>query len=73
MITSTITGKNYNPSECVYISNPIQCAKYLKHIGTEFFMDIIFSSEKREDALVFVWAKNDKTKECKLLWDQHKL
>lgn len=70
MITSKLTGKSYAPSECVYISNPTQCAKYCKLLGTELLMDVILSSEKREDALVFVWKKTPETREAKRLWDE---
>ena len=49
MITSKITGKSYEPSEGIYISNPIQCQKYFKHLGEEFFLDILYTSYKRED------------------------
>lgn len=73
MKISQLTGKQYEPSECVYISNPTQCAKYCKLLGTEFFMDILFSSEKREDALVYVWKKCPETKEAKRLWDERKI
>ena len=73
MIVSAITGKNYNPSECVYISNPTQCAKYCKLLGTDLLMDIIVSSEKREDALVFVWKKSPETREAKRLWDNREI
>lgn len=73
MIISTITGKSYNPSECIFISNPTQCAKYCKLLGTDLLMDIIVSSERREDALVFVWRKCQETKQAKELWDQHLL
>ena len=55
MITSKITGKTYEPSDCVYISNPLQCQKYLKYLGEDFFLDILYTSYKKEDALVFVW------------------
>ena len=70
---SRITGKTYNPSECVYISNPTQCAKYCKLLGTELLMDIVLSSEKREDALVFVWKKCSETREAKRLWDNREI
>lgn len=73
MTISQITGKSYNPSECVFISNPTQCAKYCKFLGTELLMDIIVSSEKREDALVFVWKKCPETREAKFKWDNHEL
>lgn len=73
MIISTITGKSYNPSECVFISNPTQCAKYCKLLGTDLLMDIIVSSERREDALVFVWKKCQETREAKRLWDNREI
>ena len=73
MITSKITGKTYEPSECVYLTNPTQCQKYLKHLGVEFFLDILYTSEKREDALVFVWKRCPETRDAKFKWDNHQL
>lgn len=73
MITSKITGKTYEPGNAVYLTNPIQCQRYFKFLGSEPFLDILFASEKREDALVFVWKKCDATREAKALWDQHLL
>lgn len=73
MIMSKITGKMYDPSEAVYLTNPIQCQRYFKFLGSEQFLDILFTSEKREDALVFVWRKSPETREAKLKWDQHLL
>lgn len=73
MITSKITGKTYDPSEGVYISNPIQCQKYFKYLGEEFFLDILYTSYKKEDALVFVWKKCPETKKAKFMWDNHSL
>lgn len=69
MITSKLTGKTYDPSECIFMSNPTQCAKYCKFLGTDLLVDVIVSSEKREDALVFVWRKTPETREAKRLWD----
>lgn len=73
MITSKITGKSYEPSDCIYLTNPVQCQKYLKYLGEEFFLDILYTSNKREDALVFVWQKCDATRQAKIFWDQHLL
>lgn len=49
MITSKITGKTYEPGNehCVYFSNMLQCAKYFKTLGEEFFLDILYTSKKR--------------------------
>jgi hypothetical protein len=73
MITSKITGKSYDPSDGVYISNPLQCQKYFKYLGEDLFLDILYTSYKKEDALVFVWQKCPETKQAKILWDKHEL
>jgi hypothetical protein len=73
MITSKITGQTYEPSECVYITNPVQCQRYFKYLGADFFLDILYTSEKREDALVFVWKRCPETREAKIKWDNHEL
>lgn len=73
MITSKITGKTYEPSDAVYLTNPIQCQRYFKFLGSDPFLDILFTSEKREDALVFVWKKCPETREAKIKWDNHEL
>ena len=73
MITSKITGKQYNPSDAVYMTNPTQCQRYFKLLGSEFFLDILYTSEKKEDALVFVWKRCPETREAKRLWDNHQI
>ena len=73
MVTSRITGKKYNPSEAVYLSNPTQCQKYFKYLGDELFLDILFTSARKEDCLVFVWKRCPETKEAKIKWDNHAL
>ena len=74
MITSKLTGKTYDPSEAVYITNPRQSQAYAKYLGGwEHFLDMLFTSEKREDALVFVWRRCAETREAKIKWDNHEL
>lgn len=73
MITSKITGKTYEPSDCVYLTNMLQVKKYLEYLGPELMLDILFSSEQRPDALVFVWQKCPETREAKIKWDNHEL
>lgn len=74
MITSKITGKSYEPgSDCIYLTNMLQVKKYLEFLGPELMLDILFSSEKRPDALVFVWKKCAETAKAKALWDAHEL
>lgn len=73
MITSKITGKQYEPSDAVYLTNPLQCQRYFKLLGDALFLDILFTSEKREDALVFVWKRCPETREAKIKWDNHEI
>ena len=74
MITSKITGKTYEQGlDCLYLTNILQVKKYLEYLGPEFLLDVLWTSEKRPDALVFVWKKCPETKKAKELWDQHML
>ena len=74
MITSKITGKNYSPGDdCLYLTNMLQVKKYLEYLGPEYLLDVLWTSEKRPDALVFVWKKCPETREAKQKWDNHEL
>lgn len=70
---SKITGKTYESSEAIYLTNPVQCQRYFKFLGDELFLDILYTSEKKENSLVFVWKRCPETKHAKELWDQHLL
>ena len=71
MIISGITHKKYEPSECVFVTNMLQAKKYLEALGGDILIDILWNSEKRPDSLVFVFPKNEATRELKKKWDQH--
>jgi hypothetical protein len=73
MKKSQITGKYYDEADAVYFSNPIQTQRYLDYLGPEYFLDILWASEKRKDALVFVWKKCPETAKAKKMWDDHEL
>lgn len=74
MKTSQLTGKTYDPSDAIYMTNPRQNQAYAKYFGGwDHFLDMLFTSDKKEDALVFVWKRCEATKQAKLLWDQHLL
>lgn len=74
MKTSQLTGKTYDESNAIYMTNPKQNQAYAKYLGGwNYFLDMLFTSEKKEDALVFVWQKCPETKKAKELWDQHLL
>ena len=74
MKTSKITGRTYDEATAIYMTNPRQAQAYAKYLGGwDYFLDMLFTSEKREDALVFVWERCEATRRAKLLWDQHLL
>lgn len=66
-ITSDITGSKYNPAECVYIKNPVQTARYLKHKLP--LLDIIVGDD---DKLVFIFNR-ESSREYYELWLRHEL
>jgi hypothetical protein len=74
-VESKITGKKYlqGNEHCVYFSNMLQCAKYFKALGEEHFLDILYTSKKGEDCLVFVWERCPETALAKIQWDNHEL
>jgi hypothetical protein len=72
MKTSTLTGKTYDEANAIYMTNPKQNQAYAKYLGGwDYFLDMLFTSEKRDDALVFVWEKCHETAKAKQLWDNH--
>ena len=74
MTTSMLTGKTYDESEALYMTNPRQNQAYAKYLGGwEYFLDMLFTSEKKEDALVFVWKRCPETAKAKRLWDNHEI
>ena len=73
MITSKVTQKTYDPADCVFLTNPVQCQRYLEYLGADYLYDILWASEKKKDALVFVFPRCAETRRCKDLWDKHEL
>ena len=73
MITSEVTHKNYEPGNCVFISNVLQAQRYLEYLGADYLMDIIWNSEVRDRCIVFVFPRCPETKRAKELWDRHEL
>lgn len=67
-IVSEITGKTYNPTECVYIKNPVQTGKYLKEHRVDL-LDLIVGDD---DKLVFVFDR-DASRKYYTLWLNHQL
>ena len=73
MVKSLITGREYDETNCIYITNMIQCQKYLSYLGPEYLLDILYTGTKRKDSLVFVFKKCNETRIAKELWNDHKL
>jgi hypothetical protein len=74
MKTSELTGKTYDPTTAIYMTNPKQHFAYAKYFGGwDYFLDMLFTSDKKEDALVFVWQRCDATRQAKIKWDNHEL
>lgn len=73
MVKSPITGKVYDNTNCIYISNMLQAKRYLSYLGPDYFLDVLYTDTKREDSLVFVFKKCPETRKAKELWDKHEL
>lgn len=74
MAYSELLNKFYDPSNTsvVYISNMIQCYKYLNNGGKVDLMDIIYTDTKN-DCLVFVFRKSPLIQELYNKWKNHEL
>jgi hypothetical protein len=73
LVRSKITGREYNETECVYVTNMLQCQRYLSFLGPEYLLDILYTGTYRKDSLVFVFKKCPETRKAKELWDAHEL
>lgn len=73
MVKSMITGKEYDETACVYITNMLQAQRYLSYLGPEYLLDILYTSTYRKDSLVFVFERCPETRKAKELWDNHEL
>lgn len=66
MITSKVTGKQYNENQVVYFGNLLQSMKYMQHGATP--VDILVSKDK----LIFVFTREDHSK-LREAWKRHEL
>lgn len=74
MRISKITGRPFDPTRVVYITNPKQHFAYARYFGGwQYFVDMDASSDTRDGVGVFIWEKNEQTARAKQLWDQHLL
>ena len=75
MTYSKLLNKYYNAEDgaVVYITNMVQCSKFLNNGGVEDLVDILYSGTKRPDTLVFVFKKTPLIKELYRKWQAHEL
>lgn len=70
---SKIFGKYYDAENAVYVTNMLQCQRYLNNGAAGDLVDILYSGTKREDTLVFVFKKTPLIKELYKKWQAHEL
>lgn len=64
--TSRVTNLTYEGADVVYISNPLQCARYLKNGAT------LYDIFENKDSLVCVFMRSE-TKDLYDKWCKHEL
>jgi len=65
-VYSTVTGRTYEPTECLYITNYQQASAYMQHGA------VLYDVLARERTLTFVFTKND-TRELYRRWKEKTL
>ena len=65
-VRSEVTDRTYDPSAMVYLQNPTQIARYLRHGAT------LFDLTENNDRLVAVFSRRE-TSELYRLWQKHEL
>lgn len=71
---SQLLNRYYDPSNdsAVYISNMVQCHRYLQNGAQEDLVDILFEGTKN-DCLVFVFRKSPLVQDLYRKWQSHQL
>lgn len=74
MTYSKLLNRYYDPSNSsvVYISNMVQCHRYLQNGAQEDLVDILFE-ETKNNCLVFVFKKSPLIQELYQRWQNHDL
>lgn len=71
---SVLLKKFYNDDDpLVYVTNFVQCSKFLNNGGVEDLCDILYTGTKRPDTIVFVFKKTPLIKELYRKWTAHEL
>lgn len=74
-VYSKLLNRFYDPEQdsCVYITNPLQTARFLNNGAAEDLCDILYSGTKRPDTLVYVFRKTPLIRELYRKWNAHEL
>lgn len=74
MAYSRILNRHYDPSNnsVVYLTNMVQCFKYLQNGAEVDLVDILYTDTKK-DCLVFVFKKTPLITELYTKWQSHEL
>lgn len=74
MSYSKLLNKHYDPSNnsVVYLTNMIQCYKYLQNGAENDLVDILYTDTKK-DCLVFVFRKSPLINDLYHKWQDHEL
>lgn len=74
MAYSKLLNKHYDPSNnsVVYLTNMIQCYKYLQNGAERDLVDILYTDTKK-GCLVFVFKKSPLINELYKKWQSHEL
>lgn len=67
LIQSKVTGKEYEPKNCVFLRNTLQVSKYLQH-GAEL-LDLTVAYDGK---ITYVFSRDD-TYELYQLWQEKRL
>jgi hypothetical protein len=72
---SKLLNKYYDADDgkVVYITNMVQCSRFLNNGGVEDLVDILYTGTKRPDTLVFVFRKTPLIRELYRKWQNHEL
>ena len=74
MSYSKLLNKHYDPSNnnVIYLTNMIQCYKYLQNGAESDLVDILYTDTKK-DCLVFLFKKSPLINELYKKWQSHEL
>ena len=72
---SKLLNKYYDADDgkVVYITNMVQCSRFLNNGGVEDLVDILYTGTNRPDTLVFVFRKTPLIRELYRKWQNHEL